>query len=34
VEDTRILGLIDPRAKKNRMAILSEEPVTIDDEER
>ena len=34
VEDTRILGLIDPRAKKDRMAILSEEKVTIDDEER
>jgi methyl-coenzyme M reductase subunit D len=34
VEDTRILGLIDPKAKKDRMAILSEEPVTIDDEER
>ena len=34
VEDTRILGLIDPRAKKDRLAILSEEKVTIDDEER
>ena len=34
VEDKRILGLIDPRAKKDRMAILSEEKVTIDDEER
>jgi len=34
VEDKRILGLIDPKANKNRMAILSEEPVTIDDEER
>jgi methyl-coenzyme M reductase subunit D len=34
VEDTRILGLIDPKAKKSRMAILSEEKVTIDDEER
>jgi methyl-coenzyme M reductase subunit D len=34
VEDTRILGLIDPRAKKDRMAILSEEKVTINDEER
>ena len=34
VEDKRILGLIDPKAKKERMAILSEEPVTIDDEER
>ncbi len=31
VEDTRILGLIDPRAKKDRMAILSEEKVTIND---
>jgi methyl-coenzyme M reductase subunit D len=34
VEDTRILGLIDPRAKEDRMAILSEEKVTINDEER
>jgi methyl-coenzyme M reductase subunit D len=34
VEDIRILGLIDPRAKKDRMAILSEEKVTINDEER
>ena len=34
VEDTRILGLIDPKAKKNRLAILSEEKVTITDEER
>ena len=34
VEDTRILGLIDPKAKKDRLAILSEEKVTIDDEER
>lgn len=34
VEDTRILGLIDPKAKKDRMAILSEQIVTIDDEER
>ncbi len=34
VEDTRILGLIDPKAKKDRMAILSEENVTIDEEER
>jgi methyl-coenzyme M reductase subunit D len=32
--DTRILGLIDPRAKQNRLAMLSEERVTIDDEER
>jgi len=34
VEDTRILGLIDPKAKKNRLAILSEDKVTITDEER
>jgi methyl-coenzyme M reductase subunit D len=34
VEDKRILGLIDPKAKKDRLAILSEEKVTIDDEER
>jgi methyl-coenzyme M reductase subunit D len=34
VEDTRILGLIDPKAKKNRLAILSEEKVAITDEER
>jgi methyl-coenzyme M reductase subunit D len=34
LEDTRILGLIDPKAKRDRMAILSEEKVTIDDEER
>ena len=34
MEDTRILGLIDPKAKKNRLAILSEERVTINDEER
>jgi methyl-coenzyme M reductase subunit D len=33
VEDTRILGLIDPKAKKDRMAILSEVQVTIDDKE-
>jgi len=32
--DTRILGLIDPKAKKDRLAILSEEKVTINDEER
>jgi methyl-coenzyme M reductase subunit D len=31
VEDTRILGLIDPKAKKDRMAILSEVGVTIED---
>jgi methyl-coenzyme M reductase subunit D len=34
VEDKRLLGLIDPRAKKERLAILSEEKVTIEDEER
>jgi len=34
VEDPRILGLIDPKAKKNRLAILSEEKVTIKEEER
>jgi len=34
VEDSRILGLIDPKAKKNRLAMLSEEKVTINDEER
>jgi len=34
VEDRRLLGLVDPRAKKERLAILSEEKVTIDDEER
>jgi methyl-coenzyme M reductase subunit D len=34
VEDTRILGLIDPKANKDRMAMLSEQRVTIDDEER
>jgi methyl-coenzyme M reductase subunit D len=33
VEDTRILGLIDPKAKKDKLAILSEEKVTIDDKE-
>ena len=33
VEDKRILGLIDPKAKKNRLAILSEERVTVDEEE-
>ena len=31
VEDPRILGLIDPKAKKDRLAILSEEKVTIDE---
>jgi len=34
VEDTRILGLIDPKAKQDRLAILSEEKVAIHDEER
>lgn len=33
VEDKRILGLIDPKAKKDRLAILSEEQVTNDDKE-
>ncbi len=33
VEDKRILGLIDPKAKKDRLSILSEEQVTIDDNE-
>jgi methyl-coenzyme M reductase subunit D len=32
--DTRILGLIDPKAKNDRLAILSEKRVTITDEER
>jgi methyl-coenzyme M reductase subunit D len=34
VEDNRILGLIDPKAKKDKLAILSEEKVTCEDEER
>jgi len=33
VEDKRILGLIDPKAKKDKMAILSEEQVTYEEEE-
>lgn len=33
VEDERLLGLVDPKAKKNSLAILSEEQVTIDDKE-
>ncbi len=33
VDDKRILGLIDPKAKKDRLAILSEEQVIIDDKE-
>jgi len=34
VEDTRILGLIDPKAKKDKLAILSDEEVTNHNEER
>ena len=35
VEDERILGLIDPKAKKDKLAILSEDKVTFtEDEER
>jgi methyl-coenzyme M reductase subunit D len=34
VEDNRILGLIDPKAKKDKLAILSEEKVTYEEEER
>ena len=35
VEDVRILGLIDPKAKKDKLAILSEDMVTFkEDEER
>ncbi|MDQ1311487.1 MAG: methyl-coenzyme reductase subunit [Euryarchaeota archaeon] len=34
VEDKRILGLIDPKARKEKLAILSEVKVTIEDEER
>jgi len=33
VEDSRILGLIDPKAKRDKLAILSEEKVTFDDKE-
>jgi methyl-coenzyme M reductase subunit D len=33
VEDVRILGLIDPKAKKDKLAILSEESVTFQEEE-
>jgi methyl-coenzyme M reductase subunit D len=33
VEDKRILGLIDPKARKDKLAILSEEQVIIDDKE-
>jgi methyl-coenzyme M reductase subunit D len=34
VEDRRILGLIDPKAKKDKMVILSDETVACDKEER
>ncbi len=34
VEDTRIIGLIDPRAKKDKLTILSDETVACDKEER
>lgn len=35
VEDVRILGLIDPKAKKDKLSILSEDMVTFtEDEER
>jgi len=34
VEDKRILGLLDPKAKKDRMAMLSDKKVTSDKEER
>ncbi len=33
VEDVRILGLIDPKAKKDKLAILSEDNVTFTEEE-
>jgi methyl-coenzyme M reductase subunit D len=33
VEDKRLLGLIDPKAKRNRLAILSEDKVTVHEEE-
>ena len=33
VEDQRILGLIDPKAKKDKLAILCEEKVTYEEEE-
>jgi methyl-coenzyme M reductase subunit D len=33
VEDNRILGLIDPKAKKDKLAILSEEQVAYEEEE-
>ncbi|MDM7934519.1 MAG: methyl-coenzyme M reductase operon protein D [Methanothrix sp.] len=34
VEDRRILGMIDPKARKDKLAMLSEKKVTIEDEER
>jgi len=34
VEDKRILGLIDPKAKSDKLAMLSEKDVTTDNEER
>jgi len=34
VEDKCLLGLIDPKARKERLAVLSEKKVTIEDEER
>ncbi len=34
VEDRRILGLIDPKAKKDKLAILSDERMTCEEEER
>jgi len=33
VEDKRILGLIDPKAKKDKLAILSEDHVTCEEDE-
>jgi methyl-coenzyme M reductase subunit D len=33
VDDKRILGLIDPKAKKERLSILSEDKVTYEEEE-
>jgi len=33
VEDKRILGLIDPKAKKDKLAILDEEKVTCEEKE-
>ena len=34
VEDSRILGLIDPKAKKDKLAILSDDRMTCEEEER